>query len=108
MEWMREAYRLTRKDGAPGIRYRTGVTFLCSYLPHDVLDIPRRSPHVAEAEKGGRGPIHVGGGLPIWSITTEVDEARFVGVERELIPSETLAQNVKDPLGVPEIRKRHD
>jgi hypothetical protein len=29
-------------------------------------------------------------------------------MERELVPSKTLAQNVQNPLGILEIRKRHD
>jgi hypothetical protein len=30
--------------------------------------------------------------FPIWSFEAEVDEARLVGMERKLVPSETLAQ----------------
>jgi len=45
--------------------------------------------------------------LVISSVAAEIDEARLVGMERELVPSETLAQNVQDPFGVPGIRERH-
>ena len=44
---------------------------------------------------------------PNWSFEAEVDEARLVGMERKLVPSETLAQNAENPLGVEEVLKRH-
>src|SRR5262245_53783737 len=103
------ADRLVPVFPAP-IAYRrqgTSVTFLCRYLPHHGLALPRLSPYVAEAEKGERGSIRsrmVGG---TWAIAAEIDEACLVGVERELVPSETLAQNVQDPFGILEIRERH-
>src|SRR5262245_30888341 len=86
---------------------RAGVTLLCRYLPHYVLTLPRLSPNVAEAEKGERRPIRVRAVLAVWSVAAEVDEARLVGMQLELVPSKTLAQNIQDPLGVQEIRKRH-
>ena len=43
----------------------------------------------------------------VWSVPAEVDEACLVGMERELVPSKTLAQNVQNPLGILEIRERH-
>jgi hypothetical protein len=46
--------------------------------------------------------------LTIWSVTTEVDEARLVGMEREPVPSKPLVQDIQNPLGILEIRKRHD
>src|SRR5262245_3234634 len=88
-------------------RQRAGVTLLCRYLPHHVLALPRLSPHVAEAEEGERCPIRVQVVLAIWSVAAEIDEARLVGMQRELVPSKTLAQNVQDPLGILEVRKRH-
>jgi hypothetical protein len=45
--------------------------------------------------------------LAIWSVAAEIDEARLVGMERKLVPSETLAQNIQNPLGVLEVRERH-
>ena len=42
--------------------------------------------------------------LVIWSVTSEIDEACLVGMERELVPSKTLAQNAQNPFGVLEIR----
>ena len=85
---------------------RAGVTLLCRYLPHNVLAPPRLSPYVAEAEKGERGTIRFRVVPPIWSVAAEIDEARLVGMEREPIPSETLAQNDQNPLGVAEVRER--
>jgi hypothetical protein len=38
-------------------------------------------------------------------LTEEIDEACLVGVERELVPSKTPAQNVQNPLGILEVRK---
>jgi hypothetical protein len=35
-----------------------------------------------------------------------LDDACLVGMERELVPSETLAQNIQNPLGIPEVRER--
>ena len=46
--------------------------------------------------------------LVIWSVTAEIDEACLVGMERELVPSKTLAQNIQNPLGILEVRERHD
>src|SRR5262249_33440745 len=88
-------------------RQRAGVTLLCRYLPHHVLTLPRLSPYVAEAEKGERCPIRVRVVLAIWSVAAEIDESRLVGVERELVPSETLAQNIQNPLGILEVLERH-
>src|SRR5262245_55691103 len=88
-------------------RQRAGVTLICRYLPHHILTLPRLSPYVAEAEKGERCPTCVRVVLAIWSVTAEIDEARLVGMERELVSSETLAQNIQNPLGVLEIRERH-
>jgi hypothetical protein len=62
---------------------------------------------VAEAEKGERCPTRVRVVLAIWSVAAEIDETRLVGVERELVPSETLAQNIQNPLGILEVRERH-
>src|SRR5499427_4382433 len=88
-------------------RQRAGVTLLGRYLPHHVLTLSRLSPNVAEAEEGERCPIRVRVVLAIWSVAAEIDEACLVGMERELVPSETLAQNVQNPLGVLEVRERH-
>src|SRR5215472_2078760 len=88
-------------------RQRAGVTLLCRYLPHHVLTLPRLSPNVAEAEKGERCPIRVRVVLAIWPVAAEIDEARLVGMERELVPSETLAQYIQNPLGILEVRERH-
>ena len=74
-------------------RQRAGVTLLRRYLPHDVLALSRLSPNVAEAEKGERRPIRFRVVLPIWSVAAEIDEARLVGMERELVASKTLAQH---------------
>jgi hypothetical protein len=46
--------------------------------------------------------------LAVWSVAAEVDEACLVGVELELVPSKTLAQNIQNPLGILEVRERHD
>src|SRR5262249_53582299 len=73
-------------------RQRAGVTLLCRYLPHHVLTLPRLSPNVAEAEEGERCPIRARVVLAIWSVAAEVDKACLVGMERELVPSKTLAQ----------------
>src|SRR5262245_66442810 len=89
-------------------RQRAGVTLLCRYLPHHVLALPRLSPDVAEAEEGERCPIRVRVVLAIWSVVAEIDEACLVGVERELVPSKTLAQYVQNPLGILAIREGHD
>src|SRR6516225_10146717 len=86
---------------------RAGVTLLGRYLPHHVLALSRLSPYVAEAEKGERGTIRARVAGPIWSMAAEVDEACLVGMEREPVPSETLVQNVQNPLGVLGIRERH-
>src|SRR5215813_6643991 len=88
-------------------RQRAGVTLICRYLPHHILTLPRLAPYVAEAEKGERRPTRVRVVLAIWSVAAEIDEARLVGVERELVPSETLAQNIQNPLGILEVRERH-
>src|SRR5215472_19091635 len=88
-------------------RQRAGVTLLCRYLPHHVLTLPRLSPNVAEAEEGERCPIRVRVVLAIWSVAAEVDKACLVGMERELVPSETLAQYIQNPLGILEVRERH-
>src|SRR5215831_3784790 len=88
-------------------RQRAGVTFLCRYLPHRAVSFPRPSPHVAEAEKGKRGPIRVRVVPSIWSVAAEIDEARLVAVEFEPVPSKTLAQDIQDPFGIPGIRERH-
>ena len=74
-------------------RQRAGVTALRRYLPHHVLAVLRLAPYVAEAEKGERRAIRFRMSFPIWSFEAEVDEARLVGMERKLVPSETLAQN---------------
>ena len=58
---------------------------------------------MAEAKKGERRTIRFRIVLVTWSFDAEIDEARLVGMERELVPSETLAQNVQDPLGVLEV-----
>jgi hypothetical protein len=63
---------------------------------------------VAKAEKGERCPIRVRVVLAAWSVAAEVDEARLVGVERKLVPCETLAQNSQNPLGILVIRECHD
>src|SRR5262244_1972424 len=89
-------------------RQRAGIALLCRYLPHHVLTLPRLSPNVAEAEEGERCPIRVRVVLAIWSVAAEIDEACLVGVERELVPSKTLAQYVQNPLGILEVRERHD
>src|SRR5215471_12772470 len=44
---------------------------------------------------------------PVRAVAAEIDESRLVGVERELVPSETLAQNIQNPLGILEVRERH-
>jgi len=87
-------------------RQCTSVTFLCRHLPHHVLALPRLSPYVAEAEKGERGTIRARVAGRIWSIAAEVDEACLVGMERELVPSKTLAQYIQNPLGILEVRER--
>src|SRR5437870_13772465 len=86
---------------------RAGVTLLCRYLPHHVPALSRLSPNVAEAEKGERCPIRVRVVLAIWSFEAEINEACLVGMQRELVPSKTLAQNVEDPLRVAEVCERH-
>src|SRR5215471_10090058 len=88
-------------------RQRAGITLLCRYLPHHVLTLPRLSPNVAEAEEDERCPARVRVVLAIWSVAAEIDEARLVGMERELVPCETLAQNFQNPLGILEVRERH-
>src|SRR5262249_45626796 len=88
-------------------RQRAGITRLCRYLPHHVLTLPRLSPNVAEAEEDERCPARVRVVLAIWSVAAEIDEARLVGMERELVPCETLAQNFQNPLGILEVRERH-
>jgi hypothetical protein len=40
-------------------------------------------------------------------MTAEVDEACLVGMQRELVPSKTLAQDVQNPLGILEVRERY-
>src|SRR5262249_36206551 len=72
---------------------RAGVTVLRRYFAHDVLAVLRLAPYVGEAAKGERCPTRVRGGLSIWSVAAEIDESRLVGVERELVPTEALAQN---------------
>jgi hypothetical protein len=89
-------------------RQCAGVTLLGRYLPHRVLTLPRLSPYVAEAEKGERCPIRVRVVLATWSVAAEIDETCLVGMERELVPSKTLAQNVQNPFGILEVRERHD
>src|SRR5262245_24379206 len=89
-------------------RQRAGVTLLGRYLPHHVLALPRLSPSVAKAEEGERCPIRVRVVLAIWSVAAEIDEACLVGVERELVPSKTLAQNVQNPFGILGVRERHN
>jgi hypothetical protein len=89
-------------------RQRAGVTLLCRYLPHHVLTLPRLSPNMAEAEGGERWPIRVRVVLAIWSVAAEIDQARLVGMERKLVPSKARAQNVQNPLGILEVRERHD
>jgi len=88
-------------------RQRASVTLICRYLPHHILTLPRLSPYVAEAEEGERCPTRPRVVLAIWSVAAEINEARLVGVERELVPSETLAQNIQNPLGILEVRERH-
>jgi hypothetical protein len=88
-------------------RQRAGVTLRCRYLPHHVLTLSRLSPNVAKAEKGERCPIRVRLVPAIWSVTAEIDVACLVGMERELVPSKTLAQYIQNPLGILEIRERH-
>ena len=75
-------------------RQRAGVTVLCRYLPHHILARPRLSPYVAEAEEGERGAIRFRMVFPIWSFAAEIDEARLVGMKRELVPRKTLAQYI--------------
>src|SRR5262249_39972235 len=101
--------RLTaaRPAPVPPGRQRAGVTLICRYLPHHVLTLPRLSPNVAEAEEDERCPARVRVVLAIWSVAAEIDEARLVGMERELVPCETLAQNFQNPLGILEVRARH-
>ena len=88
-------------------RQPAGVTLLCRYLPHDVLALSRLSPNVAEAEEGERRPIRFRVVFSIRSVAAEIDEARLVGVERELVSTKTLAQNIQNPLGILEVRERH-
>jgi hypothetical protein len=88
-------------------RQRAGVTLLCRYLPHHVPTLPRLSPNVAEAEENERCPTRGRVVLAIWSVAAEIDEACLVGMERELVPSKTLAQYIQNPLGILEVRKRH-
>ena len=45
--------------------------------------------------------------LAVWSVALEVDEACLVGMEREPVPSKTLAQYVQNPFGVLEVCERH-
>ena len=88
-------------------RQRAGVTLLCRYLPHHVLTLPRLSPNMAEAEEYERCPTRVRLVLAIWSVAAEIDKACLVGMERELVPSKTLTQNIQNPFGILEIRERH-
>jgi signal transduction histidine kinase len=62
---------------------------------------------VAEAKEDERCPTRVRVVLAISSVAAEIDETRLVGLERELVPSETLAQNIQNPLGILEVRERH-
>jgi hypothetical protein len=62
---------------------------------------------MAEAEKDERCPIRARVVLAIWSVAAEIDETCLVGMERELVPSETLAQYIQNPLGILEVRERH-
>jgi hypothetical protein len=87
-------------------RQRAGVTLLCRYLSHHVLTLPRLSPNVAEAEEGERCPIRVRVVLAIWSVVTEIDEARLVGMQRELTGRPSLAGTVSDMGGTS--TTRHD
>src|SRR6266436_8743047 len=84
-------------------RQRAGVTVLCRYLPHHILACPRLTPDVGEAEEGERGTIRLRMVSPIWSVVAEINEPRLVGMECKPIPSKSLTQNTKDPLGVEEV-----
>src|SRR6516225_4180697 len=68
--------------------------------PAHAVGVLRLAPYVAEAEKGERRAIRFRMSFPIGSFEAEVDEARLVGMELKLVPTEALAQNAEDPRGV--------
>src|SRR5215467_11554892 len=45
--------------------------------------------------------------MPRGRLAAEIDKACLVGMERELVPSKTLTQNIQNPFGILEIRERH-
>src|ERR1700730_3554760 len=88
-------------------RQRSGVTVLCRYLSHHILDCPRLAPNVGKAKEGERGTIRLRIVRPICSGVAEIDEPRLVGMECESIPCKSLAQDAKDPLGIKEVLESH-
>jgi hypothetical protein len=67
-------------------RQRPGVAALGRYLPHHAVAFTRRPPHVGEAKKAKRGAVRVRVSAALRPRGAEVDEARLVGMERELVP----------------------
>jgi hypothetical protein len=75
------------------------VSVLRCHLPHHILAVPRRSPHMSEAEEVECGPVGGRMAIAIRPLEPEVHKARLVRMEGESIPAETFAQRGECPLG---------
>src|SRR6516165_12086424 len=86
---------------APGSNcgHRAGIPVFGGHLPNHVLAIPRPPPNVGEAKEVEAGPIRLRMARALSSLRAEVDEARLVGVERESVPSEALAEDRQHAFG---------
>ena len=76
---------------------RACITVFCRYLPHDVLTLPRPSPHVGKAKEVESRPL--GRRMtPMRAFEPEVYEAGLGRMELKAIPAEPLAQHVQQSL----------
>ena len=94
---------------APGSNcgHRAGIPVFGGHLPNHVLAVPRPSPNVGEAKEVEAGPIRLRMARALSSLRAEVDEARLVGVERESVPSEALAEDRQHAFGGIDVVERH-
>ena len=84
-----------------------GVSILRRHLPHHVLAVPRRSPHVGEAEEVERGPVRRRMAFAVRPLEPEVHEPRLVRKKAQPEPVETFAEDVEHTLGGEVILERH-
>ena len=97
----RRTRRTSRRLGLPSLAHRL--------TPHRKLPVPRLPAAVREAEKveGFRFPVATPSSVPT-SIPAKFDEPRFVGMQRQAEPRETLAQFGEEAFRFPSMLESHD